>query len=134
MQLNQIALVEIQSAIGWRFGTKPDTSTGAAALLISHDSVTLIDKNNRIVAENVESVIAYLDSQARKPEAVILDALASELIGWYAKNNDRRPADIVNGLVAGNLAHLRRELDSQYTDDSGEHIREYVMEAITRRS
>jgi hypothetical protein len=61
---------------------------------------------------------------------IALDALSSKLVRRYAEENDRDTADVANGVIAGNLGHA---LERGNFDDSLEHTREYVMEAIGRR-
>ena len=64
---------------------------------------------------------------------ITIDARSSQLVRWYAKENEREIADVVNGVIAGELGHLRREIESELTDDTPAHIAEYVMDAIHRR-
>jgi hypothetical protein len=70
-----------------------------------------------------------------KPQlfALTLDELATKLVQWYSAKKCRDPIDVVNGVLAGELGHLRSELESPIHDDSEEHIDEYVVEAATRR-
>ncbi|MEY2510115.1 MAG: hypothetical protein QOE26_878 [Verrucomicrobiota bacterium] len=70
---------------------------------------------------------------AQENITITLDALSSKLVRWYAEENDRDPVDVANGVIAGELGHLREEEESGFTDDSPEHVREYVMDAIGRR-
>jgi hypothetical protein len=64
---------------------------------------------------------------------VTLDALSSKLVRWYAEENGRDIADVVNGLLAGQLGHVREEIESELTSDSLMFIAEYVSAAIRRR-
>lgn len=62
--------------------------------------------------------------------AVKLDPTSRKLVNWYAEESLRDPADIINGIIAGNLSNLQREPH----DDSPEHCRQYVEDAIRRRT
>jgi hypothetical protein len=70
---------------------------------------------------------------AQENITVTLDALSSKLVRWYAAENSRDIGDVVNGVIAGELGHLRQETEGEFTDDTHLHIAEYVMEAIHRR-
>lgn len=65
---------------------------------------------------------------------VVLDGKSTGLVKWYATQECREPADIINGVVAGELGHVRSEVeDKNGSDDSPEHVRWYVTNAIRRR-
>ncbi|MGI8436109.1 MAG: hypothetical protein ACR2NX_04295 [Chthoniobacterales bacterium] len=64
---------------------------------------------------------------------ITIDALSSTLVRWYVKENEREIADVINGVLAGELGHLHEEIESEFTDASPEIIAEYVMDAIHLR-
>ena len=70
---------------------------------------------------------------AQENITITIDTLSSKLVRWYAAENSRDIGDVVNGVLAGELGHLRQETESELTDDTPAHIAEYVMEAIHRR-
>ncbi len=61
---------------------------------------------------------------------ITLDALSSKMVRLYAAENDRSLEDVANGVIGGNLGHA---MGRGNCDDSLEHTREYVMDAIGRR-
>ena len=70
------------------------------------------------------------------PTAVQLDSETAGLVSWYACLSGRETPDIVNGIVSGQLAHLRTELEevSFFGRDSSEEIaEEQIEEAVERR-
>lgn len=64
---------------------------------------------------------------------VTIDALSTKLVRWYADENARDITDVINGVLAGELGHMREEEESEGQDDTHLHIAEYVMDAIYRR-
>ena len=70
---------------------------------------------------------------AQENITITIDTLSSKLVRWYAAENSRDIGDVVNGVLAGELGHLRQETESEFTDDTPAHIAEYVMNAIHRR-
>jgi ribosomal protein S6E (S10) len=62
-----------------------------------------------------------------------LDKMSSGLVRWYAQLEKREVADVINGIIAERLEHLREGEETGFTDDTGLHIREGVMDAIDRR-
>ena len=64
---------------------------------------------------------------------ITIDALSTKLVRWYADENAREILDVVNGVLAGELGHLREEIEGEHQDDTHLHIVEYVKEAAHRR-
>jgi hypothetical protein len=132
--VNPKLLQTIQGALVAKYGRLVDTSGGKATLYVSHDRVELTDRGGTIVGTDAESVTALIGS--REPAVritVTLDRLSTELVRWYARENDRDIEDVVNGVVGGQMGHLRSELEDEMHDDSPIHMAEYLMEAILRR-
>jgi hypothetical protein len=71
---------------------------------------------------------------AQENITITIDTLSSKLVRWYAAENSRDIGDVVNGVLAGELGHLRQETESELTDDTPAHIAEYVTDAIHRRA
>jgi hypothetical protein len=64
---------------------------------------------------------------------ITLDKMSSGFVRWYAQLEHREIVDAVNGIISERLEHLREGEESGFTDDTSQHIREGVMDAIDRR-
>jgi len=124
---------DIQRSLAKRFGIDVETGTGRATLSLARDRAELTDRKGEIVATGLDGVIAFIGAPPSGNVTVALDPLSEKLVRWYAEENERDIDDVVNGVIAGELGHLRGEIESQMTDDSPEHVREYVLDAIQRR-
>lgn len=125
-------IMGLQVLLAQSLGTNVDTECGAATLSISHDRVTLTDVCNRVVADAPDNASEHLGG-ATNGIVTVLDPLATKLVRWYGEENAREVVDIVNGTIAGELAHLREEIEGGFQDDTHLHIAEYVTEAVVRR-
>jgi len=124
---------DIQWALARRFGMDVETDTGRATLSLARDRVELTDKKGEIVATGLDGVIAFIGVKPTEAITVTLDPVATKLVRGYAEEKDRDVADVVSGVLVGQIGHLREEEESHCQDDTGIHIEESVLEAIQRR-
>jgi hypothetical protein len=122
----------LQEMVTRRFGAEVRTDAGAATLSIARDRVTITDAHSQVIAESAVGCAKALGDDGDRI-IVALDPLAVKLVRWYAAEQAREITDVVNGVIAGELGHVHEEVESGYSDDSPEHVREYVLEAIQRR-
>lgn len=125
-----VTIGDIQRALATKFGSV-ETDTGRATLAVAHDRVELTDGEGGIIASDVENALAFIGVSENM--TVTLDRLSTKLVRWYAEENDRDIEDVVNGVVGGQMGHLRSELEDEMHDDSPIHMADYLMEAIQRR-
>lgn len=118
----------LQEMVARRFGREVQTESGAATLSVAWDRITLTDGGNRIIAE---SAVGCISALGRSGTPAVLSNEAVEMVEWFAEKEHRDPADVINGVLVGNLEHAKNHGNC---DDSLEHTREYVMGAIERRA
>lgn len=127
-------LLRVQSLVAERFGKEVDSSAGAAALEITARQVSLTDQDNRVIARTPRAVADALKISLNSGTlTVTLEPLAARLVRWYAEGNGREEVDVANGVISGELSHLREEIEGEFQDDSYLHLAEYVGDAVVRR-